>query len=315
MGEMEATVRIVAQEEIARGVAEPPALRLPDPAVTFARRAGRLRALAASARPDAGFLGLIAALCEAQQAALDAHPAPAAPEAPRIELCRTHGFPLLGKDEARDASWRAALALIVKRVAADAPPSVAHVLRSLAALESARVEAIADDVLRFDYANLDPAAVPFVAAALQVHWLRRATSLGEAAFVRLHAGNVCPVCGSPPVASVLSAGGAAPGSRYLHCALCAAEWHHPRGHCTQCEARGKLAYYHVEGDGVEGTSGAVKAEACDECRGYLKIFNLEKDARLDPVADDLATLALDVLMDESGYQRAGPNLFFVPGRI
>jgi FdhE protein len=310
MEEMEAAVRIVTQEEIARGAAEPPALRLPEPAVFFARRAARLRALASEARPEAGFLGLIAALCEAQQAAPDVHPAPSAPEPSRIELCRAHGFPLLGKDEARDASWRAALALIVARLSADAPASVAQVLRSLAALDSARLEAIADEVLRFDYADLDPAVVPFVAAALQVHWLRRATSLGADAFAKLDSHNVCPVCGSPAVASVLSAAGGAPGSRYLHCALCAAEWHHPRGRCTQCEARGKLAYYHID-----GASGSVKAEACDDCRGYLKIFDLEKDARLDPVADDLATLALDVLMDESGYQRAGPNLFFVPGRI
>ena len=34
----------------------------------------------------------------------------------------------------------------------------------------------------------------------------------------------------------------------------------------------------------------------------------------DPVADDLATLALDILMDESGYERASPNLLFVPGQ-
>jgi FdhE protein len=306
---MEATVRIVTQDEIARGAAEPQALRLPDPAIFFAQRAARLRTLAASARPDAGFLGLIAALCDAQQVALDVHPAPAAPEPSRVELCRTHGFPLLGKDAARDASWRNALASIVTRVSADSPQPVERVLRSLATLDPARVEAIADDVLRFDYANLDPAAVPFVAAALQVHWLRCATSLGEAAFAKLDTGNMCPVCGSPPVASVLSAGGAAPGSRYLHCVLCGAEWLRPRGQCTQCESRAKLAYYHVE-----GTSAAVKAEACDDCRGYLKIFDLEKDARLDPVADDLATLALDVLMDESGYQRASPNLFFVPGR-
>jgi hypothetical protein len=30
-------------------------------------------------------------------------------------------------------------------------------------------------------------------------------------------------------------------------------------------------------------------------------------------ADDLATLALDMLMDEAGKARSGPNLFFHPG--
>jgi FdhE protein len=41
---------------------------------------------------------------------------------------------------------------------------------------------------------------------------------------------------------------------------------------------------------------------------------MEKDPRVDPVADDLATLALDILMDDSGFQRASPNFFFVPGQ-
>ena len=31
----------------------------------------------------------------------------------------------------------------------------------------------------------------------------------------------------------------------------------------------------------------------------------------DPVADDLATLALDMLVDEAGYVRSGPNLLLI----
>jgi len=33
--------------------------------------------------------------------------------------------------------------------------------------------------------------------------------------------------------------------------------------------------------------------------------------QLDPVADDLATLALDMLVDEAGYARSGPNLLLI----
>jgi len=33
----------------------------------------------------------------------------------------------------------------------------------------------------------------------------------------------------------------------------------------------------------------------------------------DPVADDLATLTLDMLMAERDYLRSGPNLLFIPG--
>ena len=41
--------------------------------------------------------------------------------------------------------------------------------------------------------------------------------------------------------------------------------------------------------------------------------NPAEKAAVDPVADDLATLALDILVDEAGYTRAGPNLLLVPG--
>ncbi len=41
---------------------------------------------------------------------------------------------------------------------------------------------------------------------------------------------------------------------------------------------------------------------------------MEKEPRADPVAGNLATLALDILMDESDYQRASSNFFFVPGQ-
>jgi FdhE protein len=133
--------------------------------------------------------------------------------------------------------------------------------------------------------------------------------MGEASFKRLDVPGVCPVCGSPPVASALRTDVPVPGSRYLHCALCATNWHYARGQCTQCEARQKIAYFHIEGG-----SETVKAEACEDCRAYLKIVNQEKDPLADPVADDLASIALDVMMDESGYERAGPNLLLVPGQ-
>ena len=57
----------------------------------------------------------------------------------------------------------------------------------------------------------------------------------------------------------------------------------------------------------------MRAEACDECKSYLKIVFQDKDPNVDPAADDLATLGLDVLVDEQGFGRSGPNLLFHPG--
>jgi FdhE protein len=42
-------------------------------------------------------------------------------------------------------------------------------------------------------------------------------------------------------------------------------------------------------------------------------FYQEKDPMLEPMADDLATLALDLLVDEQGFQRSGPNFLLHPG--
>ena len=39
-----------------------------------------------------------------------------------------------------------------------------------------------------------------------------------------------------------------------------------------------------------------------------------KDPQMDPVADDLATLNLDLAMASEGYQRTGRNFFFVTGQ-
>ena len=51
----------------------------------------------------------------------------------------------------------------------------------------------------------------------------------------------------------------------------------------------------------------VRAETCDECHSYRKILNQEHDYHVDPLADDLASLVLDMLVSELGYARASGN--------
>jgi FdhE protein len=256
---------------------------------------------------------LMAQLARAQQKALYSHPAPALPDVQHLERCRTHGLPPLGIDAPLDASWRSALQSVAQALGKDVPAPVQRVLADLARMDTAALDAQASRLLSLDYPALDAIAAPFIGAALQVHWVKRATALGESEFRKLDVPTLCPVCGSPPIASVLRINVPVPGTRYLHCVLCATEWHMSRGFCSQCEAQEKLVYYHI--DSEEGQAdAAVKGEACKECLGYIKSLNQEKEPQLDPVADDLATLSLDILMDESGYQRASPNFFFVPGQ-
>jgi FdhE protein len=78
--------------------------------------------------------------------------------------------------------------------------------------------------------------------------------------------------------------------------------------CANCRCTAGISYFVIEGN-----AGAAKAEACDECRTYLKLFYLEKGPRAEPFADDAATLSLDLLMSEEGYSRGGVNLFLLSG--
>ncbi len=304
-----ATIRIVPQEEIAGGLKEPPVFRLPDTQCLFTDRAARFEALAAAGKGEPAFMRLMARLARAQQVALQCHPEPTLPDSEHLERCRTHGLPPLGTDAPLEASWRNALHSITTSLRADVPAATQRVLAAIDNMDAATLDAQASRLLSLDYPALDAATVPFLGAALQVHWVKRAAALGESELRKLDVPHVCPVCGSPPVASVLRIGVPVPGTRYLHCVLCAADWHMGRGYCSQCEAYEKLAYFHIDTE-----SDAVRGEACDECKGYIKSLNQEKDSQIDPVADDLATLALDILLDESGYQRASPNFFFVPGQ-
>ena len=307
---MAATVRIVPQGEILKGAAEPPAIRLADPASFFSRP----RRAAARARRRAAtgsYLELMAELADAQQAALDAQPH-------RRRRLRRSVSSSAAATACRRWQARRARAGVARRAAASSPAGSRRARRSRVGGIGARPDhglrrvprtSSRDRILAFDYPGLDARVVPFVGAALQVHWVRRAAALGEAG-VRRSTCRTCARCAARRRSRARCAPTSQCPAAAIFIACCAARTGTtPRGHCTQCEAREKLAYFHIEG-GPE----VVKAEACDECRGYLKIVNQEKDPLADPVADDLATLALDVLMDESGYERASPNLLFVPGQ-
>jgi FdhE protein len=66
--------------------------------------------------------------------------------------------------------------------------------------------------------------------------------------------------------------------------------------------------------GIEDDSGAVKAETCDECRTYAKMLYQARDMQVDPFADDLASLGLDILVAEAAaWSRHAPNPLLLVG--
>ncbi|SEN26441.1 FdhE protein [Duganella sp. CF517] len=310
-----------------------PRLLLPQARSLFTARAARLRQLANNeitgipvGESMQGYLQLMAALVDAQAAVATSLPAAtfALPDAAEIALSLEHHMPPLPVSGARPASWRTVFAAILDQLdpLAKEQPQVAGVLAQLRELDAAQLEGCADAVLAEVTEGVDPLHAPFVAAALQVVWAMRASQLDSPAVQPLVTNTLCPVCGSHPVASVIRIGGQSQGYRYLHCSACASEWHMVRVKCSCCEHTSKIAYQSLETNEDKANvvaadpasvnkandpSKVARAETCEDCKTYRKIFNQEHDFNVEPLADDLASLTLDLLVGEAGYARASGN--------
>lgn len=119
----------------------------------------------------------------------------------------------------------------------------------------------------------------------------------------------CPFCGARPQMSYLmsppsTAGGAEGARRHLICSLCFTDWPVNRISCACCQEIDpyKLAFYQTE------KLPAVRIEACDTCKRYLKGVDLTKDGLAVPIVDEIATPALDLWARENGYQKIELNL-------
>lgn len=297
-----------------------PRIRLPDRGSVFARRAARLRQLAADAAIG-DYLRFLAVLVDAQHAALtDLAEAP--PTAAHVKRLGEHGMPPIHASSwPRAQQWRETLESLCTALAARSgfPAGVGESISTIRRATPAVIEAQATSILNAQTEAVDARIAPLLMAALQVHWVALTGHFVADGVKGLDIPGVCPLCGTLPVASIVRAQSPYQGYRYLHCALCATEWHMVRVQCTHCGASGKnITYHSLESNtadkkpGEEGGA-AVRAETCEACRRYRKILYQEKDPGVDPVADDVASLTLDLLLGEQGYQRASGNpLLWLP---
>jgi FdhE protein len=115
--------------------------------------------------------------------------------------------------------------------------------------------------------------------------------------------NVCPLCGGKPLVGVLRVEGDG-AKRLLTCFLCATEWDYRRLVCPSCgeEDVKKLAVYQAK------EFPAVRVEACDTCRGYIKTVDLTKDGHAIPAVDELATIPLNLWAAEHDFQKLQTNV-------
>jgi FdhE protein len=115
----------------------------------------------------------------------------------------------------------------------------------------------------------------------------------------------CPACGMPPVVSYLADDSDSQGIRFARCGVCHAEWHVGRTTCLSCgnDNDGGLAYFHPE------ESREVMIQLCRECGRYTKIVDFRDRGPVTPEAEDIATLSLDLWMQDEGHRKLFPNLF------
>ncbi|WP_455554841.1 formate dehydrogenase accessory protein FdhE [Comamonas sp.] len=285
-----------------------PRILLPQVASLFAERAARLRQLA-NDNPIADYLQFAAKIVDAQQAAassVELQPL----DSTNIERAQQFSMPLLPATEHIDPAWHQVLDAMLETLAGEQglPEQLQPLIQSLRELEQTERDEIAKRLLEKEVAARHIGMAPFIMAALQVTYAKRAAALNAADVPYTDPATICPVCASEPVASVLRIGGKANGHRYLHCGTCCTEWHMVRVKCSHCESTKGVNY-----QSIEGSKDVVTAETCEECGTYRKVINQEKDPMAEPLADDLASLMLDLLMSENTeFKRSSANpLLFV----
>jgi FdhE protein len=287
-------------------IAKPVFARLPDPRRLFQDRAARFRFLADGhdLRP---YLLFLAGLSEAQDRVQDSLPEPVLPDPAALK--RAHDFampPLDGGRFAIDATFTVTLQEFLPLLAdLDMPDAAAAALARLRGGKDLHLAEMARSVLSHAIPMAALAEHVYVAAALQVHFARLASRLDAATLVPVGDG-ACPVCGGPPVSSMVVGWQGAHGTRYCACATCGTLWNYVRIKCTLCGSTEGISYQEVEGG-----PGTVKAETCRKCHGYVKILQQHIDPAVDPVADDVASLGLDLLVRDTGFKRGAVNAFLL----
>ena len=290
---------------VVSNIPTPPFARLPDPSQLFSARAARFSALAED-HELAPYLKFLSGLCRAQTDIQDGLPQPDAVAPETLERAQQHTMPPLDRGHfTADAAFTETLERLLHAAAdLDMPEQARTALQKVTKADADGRARMVENVLAEAIPVEALAEHIFIAAALQVHFARLAARL-DAKSLQSVGDGACPSCGGAPTATVLVNSLHTPGARYCSCSLCGTLWNYVRSKCTLCGSTRKILFQEIEG------ASNIKAETCDDCHGYMKVFNHQKDDRLDPVADDVATLGLDLLVRELGFRRGGVNPFLI----
>lgn len=228
------------------------------------------------------------------------------------ELLAKEGFSLIQKEDFPvDLEASAKLFQDLCRIAKEANPHLAEQARKIEeALENKRielrklfkegikekrVEEVADElgldkkVLSF---LIESSTRPSIEASVE----RLRGEVDSEAWLK----GYCPICGSLPSLSLLKE---EVGKRYLLCSYCGYQWRIDRLFCPFCNNKEQESLHYLFAEGEE----VYRIDLCDKCRQYIKTIDYRNLAESDPVLEDIATLHLDILASQKGYQRPVPN--------
>jgi len=218
------------------------------------------------------------------------------------------GFPLIEKQNfLLDAEASSRLFRSLCRVAAEATPLMAEGVQKIAealvmkkldtkklfreGFNEKRIEETADRL------NLDKKVFLFlilnsIRPSVDANVERLRPEVDQEAWLK----GYCPICGSLPCLSLLKE---ETGKRYLLCSFCGYQWRIERLLCPFCnnKEQGSLHYLYAEDEESH------RIDICEKCHQYIKTIDLRKTEVSDPFLEDLATLHLDILASQKGYQR------------
>ena len=302
------SIRILPENEIKQAAASytAPPLLFSNPKNLYQRRAARLRELAQD-HPLADYLLFAAAIADAQLALLEDMPIPQDPRLQALSAEQLANKPLDVKNWQRDPIWRKLLTALLEKLKPSANDQILTTIEWLEKAADSELEDLADKVLAQEFATISSDKAVFVWAALSLYWLQLVQQIPHNAkqesTENLHC---CPVCNTAPTASLVHFG-SQQGLRYLHCALCESEWNMVRSQCSNCGQNKELDYW-----SIDDYMAAIRSESCGSCKSYLKIMFQEKEPKVEVIADDLASLFLDMEMEEKGFMKSGLNPFIFP---
>lgn len=286
--------------------AKPPPVVLPYPASLFLNRSKRFLALASGHQLE-GYLRFLATVTRAQHDTQATLAEVVPPPAEVVTKAVTHGMPPLSRtsfkpDELAETTLDRFLETLAK---AELPAEAAAAVKTLQSMTSEQRHTVVKNVLNETIEQDRIAQHVLVLAGLQVHFTRLAAKLDQSALKSV-ADGICPTCGSRPLASSVVNWPGATNTRFCTCSLCATMWYVVRVKCLLCGSNESINFRLIEGQ-----PDTIKAETCDKCHGYVKIFYQIKDPTLEPLADDVASLGLDMLLTQDGWSRGGYNPFLI----